>query len=152
MALTDTKELSPRLLPRLRERATAWLASEHGVTQRMAGNAFIIRMASAALMFGAQVLLARWMGGSEFGTYVYVWTWLMLVGELVHLGMPLTAQRFIPQYTQQGDFDRLRGYLVGSRWIVFGAGLVDAFAAVSAEPGPVAGAARATVPVSARAR
>jgi O-antigen/teichoic acid export membrane protein len=66
------------------------------------------------------------MGDSEFGTYVYVWTWLMLVGELVHLGMPLTAQKFIPQYTHAGAFDLLRGYLAGSRWITFGIGTVAA--------------------------
>jgi O-antigen/teichoic acid export membrane protein len=78
------------------------------------------------IVFLSQVLLARWMGDSEFGIYVYVWTWLMLVGELVHLGMPLTAQKFIPQYTHAGAFDLLRGYLSGSRWITFGIGTVAA--------------------------
>ena len=125
MALTDIKE-PPRLIPRLRSRVTDWLAGEHALTQRMAGTAFIIRMASAGLVFLSQVLLARWMGGAEFGTYVYVWTWLMLVGEIVHLGMPLTAQRFIPQYTQAHSLDLLRGYLSGSRWITLGAGAVAA--------------------------
>jgi hypothetical protein len=125
MALTDIKELpSRRLFPRMRIKR--WLAGEHAVTQRMAGTAFAIRVASAVIVFLSQVLLARWMGDSEFGTYVYVWTWLMLVGELVHLGMPLTAQKFIPQYTHAGAFDLLRGYLAGSRWITFGIGTVAA--------------------------
>ena len=125
MALTDIKELPPRqLFPRMRIKR--WLAGEHAVTQRMAGAAFAIRVASALIVFLSQVLLARWMGDSEFGTYVYVWTWLMLVGELVHLGMPLTAQKFIPQYTHAGAFDLLRGYLAGSRWITFGIGTVAA--------------------------
>jgi O-antigen/teichoic acid export membrane protein len=127
VALTDIKEFSPRRrLAQVRTQVKDWLAGEHVLTQRMAGAAFAIRVASAAIIFLSQVLLARWMGDAEFGTYVYVWTWLMLVGELVHLGMPLTAQRFIPQYTQSGALDLLRGYLVGSRWITFGVGTVAA--------------------------
>jgi O-antigen/teichoic acid export membrane protein len=127
MALTDTRNSPPpRVFARLRMRVRQWRAGEHALTQRMAGIAFLIRMASAAIIFLSQVLLARWMGDSEFGIYVYAWTWLMLVGELVHLGMPLTAQRFIPEYTHARAFDMLRGYLAGSRWITFGAGTVAA--------------------------
>ena len=130
MALTDTKNakrtLAPALLLRLRRRAGEWLDGEHSLTQRMAGTAFAIRVASAGIMFGSQVLLARWMGSAEFGTYVYVWTWLILLGDLVHLGVPLTAQRFVPEYTQGNAFDLLRGYLAGSRWITFLMGTVAA--------------------------
>ncbi len=94
--------------------------------RRMAGTAFIIRVASAAVVFVSQILLARWMGSFEYGTYVYVWTWLLLAGDIVHLGLPLTAQRYIPEYTQRGAFDRLRGYLIGSRWLTFGLGTAAA--------------------------
>jgi O-antigen/teichoic acid export membrane protein len=86
----------------------------------MAGAAFAIRVLSAGVVFVSQILLARWMGSSEYGTYVYVWTWLLLLGDIVHLGLPLTAQRHIPDYTQRKSFDLLRGYLLGSRWITFG--------------------------------
>ena len=70
-------------------------------------------------IFLSQILLARWMGGVEFGIYVYAWTWLQMVGDIIHLGLPLTAQRIIPEYTQRNDLDGLRGFLIGSRWIVF---------------------------------
>jgi O-antigen/teichoic acid export membrane protein len=127
MALIEAKLLpAQRPFSRVRERVKTCLSGEHSLTQRMAGTAFIIRAASAGIIFLSQVLLARWMGGTEFGTYVYVCTWLMLVGELVHLGMPLTAQRFIPQYTHAGTFELLRGYLAGSRWIAFGVSTVAA--------------------------
>ena len=127
MAFIDVKELPVhRLTARVRARIKPWLAGEHRLTQRMAGTAFVIRIASAAIVFSSQILLARWMGDSEFGTYVYAWTWLMLVGEIVHLGMPLTAQRFIPEYTQAGAFNMLRGYLAGSRWITFAIGTLAA--------------------------
>lgn len=120
MALTDIKPAASHgLIQRLRARAKEWLTAEHSLTQRMAGTAFLIRVASAAIVFGSQVLLARWMGQTEFGNYVYVWTWLLLAGELIHVGLPLTAQRFIPEYQQSGANDLLRGYLAGSRWLTF---------------------------------
>ena len=123
MALADIKHPAARgLIQRLRARAKDWLSAEHSLTQRMAGAAFAIRMASAAIVFGSQILLARWMGQFEFGTYVYVWTWLMLIGEIIHLGLPLTAQRFVPEYRKAGSLDLLRGYLAGSRWLTLGVG------------------------------
>jgi O-antigen/teichoic acid export membrane protein len=123
MALTDAEHLAP---PSARSRVTArlrgLLTGEHASMRRMAGTAFIIRVASAAVVFLSQILMARWMGGFEYGSYVYVWTWLLLIGDLVHLGLPLTAQRHIPEYTQRGALDLLRGYLIGSRWLTFGLG------------------------------
>ena len=115
MAVTDDAKTLPAQRPlfRLPGAWQAWLASEHAPTQRMAGAAFAIRVLSAGVVFISQILLARWMGSFEYGTYVYVWTWLLLVGDIVHLGLPLTAQRHIPDYTQRGLFDLLRGYLVG---------------------------------------
>jgi O-antigen/teichoic acid export membrane protein len=123
MAVTDANDL-PARRPFLRvpARIQTWLASEHAITQRVAGMAFVIRVAGAVVVFLSQVLLARWMGGFEFGIYVYAWTWLLLVGDIIHLGLPLTAQRYIPEYTQRNQFDRLRGFLFGSRWTVFAMG------------------------------
>jgi O-antigen/teichoic acid export membrane protein len=129
MAIADIKDApTPRLLVRAAERVRALLASEHAGAQRMAGMAFVIRVAGAGVVFLSQVLLARWMGGFEFGIYVYAWTWLLLVGDLIHLGLPLTAQRVVPEYTQRCDFDRLRGFLFASRWTVFAIGTLVAVA------------------------
>ena len=102
-------------------RIRGWLAdrSDHSLAQRMAGAAFLIRVASAALVYLTQIFLARWMGSFEFGIYVYVWTWVLLIGDLVHLGLATTAQRYIPEYTTLKSFDLLRGFLTGSRWFVF---------------------------------
>ena len=96
----------------------------------MAGMAFAIRVASAGVTFLSQIALARWMGGFDFGIYVAVWTWLVLAGDIVHLGLPLIAQRYIPEYTHHNQFDALRGFLIGSRWITFG--LATAFALIGA--------------------
>jgi O-antigen/teichoic acid export membrane protein len=129
MAVTDADKL-PVPRPGLMARARRWLGAEHAAAQRVAGMAFVIRIASAGVVFLSQIVLARWMGSFEFGVYVSVWTWLLLAGDTVHLGLPLIAQRFIPEYAHHGDLDRLRGFLAGSRWLTFA--LATAFALAGA--------------------
>jgi O-antigen/teichoic acid export membrane protein len=63
------------------------------------------------------VLLARWMGTFEFGIYVYVWTWVLLLGQAIDLGLGTAAQRFIPEYRERGFVALLRGFVFGSRWL-----------------------------------
>ena len=108
---------------RIYSRAVALFAdgSDHSIARRVAGAAFLIRVASAALVFLSQILLARWMGSFEFGIYVYVWTWVLLLGELADLGLASAAQRFIPEYSAAAARSLLRGFLLGSRWLAFGA-------------------------------
>jgi O-antigen/teichoic acid export membrane protein len=100
-------------------RARMWLAdgSDRSLAQRTAGAAFLIRVASAGLLYLSQVVLARWMGSFEFGVYVYVWTWVLLIGTLADFGLAVAAQRFIPEYAERKAFDLLRGFLAGSRWL-----------------------------------
>jgi len=117
---------------RLRDRIADLLTGEHAAIQRMAGAAFAIRVASAGIIFISQALLARWIGSYQFGTYIYVWTWLLLAGDLVHLGLPLTAQRFIPEYTEAKTDDLLRGYLSASRWLTLAVSAVVATVAAGA--------------------
>ena len=91
--------------------------SESSLARRLAGAAFVIRVVSAAIAFVSQILLARWMGGFDFGVYIYAWTWVLLVGGMVDLGLGSASQRFIPEYTEHQQFALLRGFLRGSRWL-----------------------------------
>src|ERR1700721_3279152 len=75
--------------------------SESSLARRLAGAAFLIRVVSAAIAFISQILLARWMGVFEFGVYVYTWTWVLLIGGMVDLGLGSAAQRFISQKTDK---------------------------------------------------
>lgn len=102
-------------------RLQAWL-NDHGdrtLAQRMASTAFLIRVFAAGLAFLSQVLLARWMGAHEFGIYVYVSTWVMVIGGIADLGLASSAQRFIPQYSEKGSWALLRGFLSDGRWLTF---------------------------------
>lgn len=105
--------------------------SDHSIARRMAGTAFLIRVFGAAVVYLAHVLLANWMGGFDFGVYVYVWTWLVLIAGLAPLGIAYSAQRFIPEYTAAGETDRLRGFLIGSRLLSFGLGVAVGTAGVA---------------------
>ena len=94
-------------------------SSEASVTRRLAGTIFIIRVLSAALAYFSQILLARWMGGSDYGIYVYVWTWVLLLGSMMDFGIASSAQKIIPEYRTRGEHALLRGFLAGSRWMTF---------------------------------
>jgi O-antigen/teichoic acid export membrane protein len=92
-------------------------SSEASVTKRLAGTIFIIRVLSAGFAYLSQILLARWMGGSDYGIYVYVWTWVLLLGSMMDFGMSSSAQKIIPEYRTSGEQALLRGFLSGSRWM-----------------------------------
>jgi O-antigen/teichoic acid export membrane protein len=102
-----------------RTRALFADGSDSSLARRLAGAAFLIRVVSALLAYGSQILLARWMGEFEFGIYVYVWTWVLLIGGMVDLGLGSAAQRFIPEYAEGKSFALLRGFLARSRWLAF---------------------------------
>ncbi len=105
--------------PLARLRALLGGSSEASVTRRLAGTIFIIRVLSATLAYFSQVLLARWMGGSDYGVYVYVWTWVLLLGSMMDFGISASAQKIIPEYRTRGEHALLRGFLSGSRWMTF---------------------------------
>lgn len=109
------------IIPRLRAKLTgsAGASGEASLTRRLAGTIFVIRVVSAALAYLSQILLARWMGGPEYGVYVYVWTWVLLLGSMMDFGISASAQKIIPEYRTSGDHARLRGFLSGSRWLTF---------------------------------
>jgi O-antigen/teichoic acid export membrane protein len=93
--------------------------SEASTTRRLAGTIFVIRLLSAGLAYVSQILLARWMGGSDYGIYVYVWTWVLLLGSMMDFGISASAQKIIPEYRTDGAHALLRGFLSGSRWMTF---------------------------------
>ena len=94
-------------------------SSDASVTSRLAGTVFVIRVISAGLAYLSQILLARWMGGSDYGVYVYVWTWVLLLGSMMDFGISSSAQKIIPEYRTSGAHALLRGFLSGSRWMTF---------------------------------
>src|SRR5262245_40372904 len=111
-----------RLPAQVRAQVRSWLADagDRPVAQNFAGGAFRIRVFSAGLIYLSQILLARWLGSFEFGVYVYVWTLVLMIGDLADMGLATATQRFIPEYKRRQADDLLRGYLSRSRWLAVG--------------------------------
>ena len=100
MDTQSTTALPTGVIARLRSRLGGLLggSSEASVTKRLAGTIFIIRVVSAVFAYLSQILLARWMGSSDYGVYVYVWTWVLLLGSMMDFGISASAQKIIPEY------------------------------------------------------
>ncbi len=103
--------------------------SHEGVATRMASTTFLLRVANAGLALVSQVILARWMGEHDYGLYAYVWTWLLLLGGLASLGLPTAIQRLVPEYTERGDFNLLRGVLREGSLLTLGTSILIAASA-----------------------
>ena len=99
-------------------------SNEASLTRKLAGTIFVIRVLSAGLAYLSQILLARWMGGSDYGVYVYVWTWVLLLGSMMDFGISASAQKIIPEYRARAEHALLRGFLSGSRWMTFAVSVV----------------------------
>lgn len=104
---------------RLRTLVARLLEGERSALTRLAGTAFLVRAASAVIAYVSQILMARWMGAFEFGIYVYVWTWAVMLGMLAPLGLGSAAQRFLPEYMERSQHGMLKGFLSGGRWLAF---------------------------------
>ncbi len=91
-------------------------------TQRDALMAFMVRVTSAGLLYLSQIALARWMGGSEYGVYVSVWTWVVILGGLSDMGFNLSLIRLTAEYRERSQFALLRGVVRFSRLVAFAIG------------------------------
>jgi O-antigen/teichoic acid export membrane protein len=77
-------------------------------------------------LYLTQIMLARWMGATEYGYYVGVWTLVLLLGATTHLGLNLGIIRLIGIHREAGELDRLRGLVHGGRFFALGAGTLVA--------------------------
>ena len=138
--MSDKWSAVERLPPRVAE----WLAPlltkrtsgpDAGVgtaeTGRMAIGAFATRVASAALAYGSQVLLARWMGGFDYGIFVVVWTLVITFGVIFCFGLEQAIVRLVREYLVAGDPGSIRGLLHASRATTFVGATLAAAAGVA---------------------
>jgi O-antigen/teichoic acid export membrane protein len=78
---------------------------------RGAGVTFFISITGAALGAIVQVILARLVGATIYGQYIYVWSWLTILATLCIVGMDTTVMRFVASYNGQQAWGLLRGFL-----------------------------------------
>ena len=85
-------------------------------------NAFLVyglRIFGAFLTFLLQVFLARWLGKYEYGLFAFVWSCLIIAGELLSFGFYNLIQRLLPEYRVLGQSALLRGALWGGAGTIF---------------------------------
>ncbi len=123
-----------KLLPEGIQRKAESILGGDGDTQRSqrgALTAFAIRIASAAIAFFSQVLLARWIGPHEYGVFTYIWVWVIVIGTLCAAGFATSVVRFVPEYQEKKQPDLVRGFIRTGRIFSFGMGLAATIAGLT---------------------
>jgi Polysaccharide biosynthesis protein len=69
-----------------------------------AGQVLIIRILASAVGYASMILLARWMGSSEYGLYSFAIAWMTLLAYPATLGMTGAGVRFVAQYAAANDW------------------------------------------------
>ncbi len=72
---------------------------------------FLCRIGGAAATFLTQLLLARWMGAAQLGSYVLAFSWLTLLSAVPVGGYNAAAVRFIGQGLANEQYGYARGYI-----------------------------------------
>ena len=81
--------------------------------------ALLVQVSGLAVTYTMEVLLARWMGATQYGTYDYLISIATFLGFLAGLGLPNSMLRFIPEYSVKQEWGKLRGIVWGSWRYVF---------------------------------
>jgi O-antigen/teichoic acid export membrane protein len=81
---------------------------------RGAGVALSMQIISIGTIYASQILLARWMGVTEYGIYDFGIALSLSLAFLSGLGLPTAVLRFIPEYRIKQDWAHLRGIIRGS--------------------------------------
>lgn len=71
----------------------------------------VLRFGSLGLQFAGSILVARQLGAAGFGAYGYAFTWAVLIGTVLGLGMGQLSIREVPRYLAHGAFGALRGFV-----------------------------------------
>ena len=91
-----------------------------------AGLALIIRILASAIGYVSIILLARWMGPSDYGLYSFAIAWMTLLAYPATLGLPGAAVRFVGQYAAANDWQHVVSFMQASSWLAFGCGALIA--------------------------
>jgi len=87
------------------------------VLVRGASGSFGIMVLSSGIAFGTNVLLARILGVTQYGVYIYALTWINLLAWACQIGLVTSLVRFVSAYNANKEWGLFRGIL--SRSIIY---------------------------------
>ncbi|MCF6344155.1 MAG: polysaccharide biosynthesis C-terminal domain-containing protein [Devosiaceae bacterium] len=70
-----------------------------------------VRILAAVLAYGVQIFLARTLMLEEYGIYVTLWTWLIIVNQVAVFGFSESSLRFIPRYCERKQYQWAIGFM-----------------------------------------
>ena len=106
--------------PSIRERLSELTGGgDRSLLARGAAIVFVVSVGGMGVGYLSRILLARWMGLTEFGIY----SWVMATASLVVipgvLGWPRAVIRFVPEFSAHEQWGRVRGVIRSSSWMAF---------------------------------
>lgn len=78
---------------------------------RGSGFIFACRVGGAVLALVTQWVLARWLGAEDLGSYLFAYSWMIIVARLSGLGLNSGAARFIGEGLALDDRAQIRGFV-----------------------------------------
>jgi O-antigen/teichoic acid export membrane protein len=79
------------------------------VLARGAIGSFVVKILGAGIAFGLHILLARLLGVTQYGIYIYALTWVNILVIASLLGLNTSLLRFIAAYKAQERWGLLKG-------------------------------------------
>jgi len=119
--LFSTGSVAMSLLPTL----VSKLRSQKNLAD--AAMTFTVRVLAAFLAYGVQIFLAQVLDLGEYGIYVTLWTWMMVMNHVAAFGFSESSIRFLPRYAHRGKHHWARGFLsTGYKVVILGSVLTAA--------------------------
>jgi len=84
---------------------------------------FVLQVLGAGVAYAQQVLLARVLGVSHYGTYTCLYLCASLGGLLAGLGLPAASVRFLPAYRAAGEEQRARAFVATATRLTYSTAL-----------------------------
>jgi len=84
-----------------------------------AGIAFAGTFIGLALAYSSRMVIARWLGASDYGLVCLGFTTMTIVAGLSLVGLPTAIQRYVSFYKGREDAARIKGAIIGALEISF---------------------------------
>ena len=87
-------------------------------------QAFVLQVVALGVGFLSNIILARSLGTGQYGMFSLALSWMLMLSLLSRLGLSTGVLKFIPIYTSEEKWSKIKGLVIGSQLVIFGAGIM----------------------------